>query len=230
MMADANRYRHLLGKLIYLTVTRPNITYVVSVLRQFMHEPHMVHWEGALGVLTYIKRAPGKGLIYRRHDHLRIEAYSDAGYAGDKVYQKSTTWSCIYVGGNLVTWCSRKQKVISCSSAEAEYRVMPATAREMVWLQSFVQDLGITTSMPMPMHCDNQAAIFISGNLAFHEMTKHIEIDYHFIRDKVLRGVISTPHVSSSNQLADIFMKSIIGVSYDYLGSKLGMFDLYGPA
>ena len=84
MMADANRYRRLLGKLIYLTVTRPDITYVVSVLSQFMHEPRDVHWEGALRVLAYIKRAPNKGLIYLCHDHLRIEAYSDVGYAGDK--------------------------------------------------------------------------------------------------------------------------------------------------
>ena len=91
MMADANHYRHLLGKLIYLTVTRPDITYVDSVLSQFMHEPRMVHCEGALQVLAYIKRAPGKGLIYRHHDHLRIEAYSDVGYAGDKGDQKSTT-------------------------------------------------------------------------------------------------------------------------------------------
>ena len=107
---------------------------------------------------------------------------------------------------------------------------MAAIAHEMVWLLSFVQDLGITTPMPMPMHCDNQAAIFITGNLAFHERTKHIEIDYHFICDKVLMGVISTPHVSSSNQLADIFTKSVISVSYNCLGSKLGMFDLYSPA
>ena len=107
---------------------------------------------------------------------------------------------------------------------------MAATAREMVWLQSFVQDLGITTPMPMPMHCDNQEAIFIAGNLAFHERTKQIEIDCHFIRDKVLKGVISTPHVSSSDQLANIFTKSVIGVSYDCLGSKLGMFDLHSPA
>ena len=107
---------------------------------------------------------------------------------------------------------------------------MAATAREVVWLQSFVQDLGIMTPMPMLMHCDNQAAIFIAGNLAFHERTKHIEIDYHFIRDKVLMGVISTPHVSSSDQLTDIFTKSIIGVSYDYFKFMLGMFDLYSPA
>ena len=194
-MADANRYRRLLGKLIYLTVTRPDITYVVSVLSQFMHEPRMVHWEGALRVLAYIKRAPGKGLIYRRHDHLRIEACSDVGNAGDKGDRKSTTGYCTYVGGNLVTWRSHKQKVVSCLSVEAEYRAMAATARERVWLQSFVQDLGIATPMPMPMHCDNHAAIFIAGNLAFHERTKHIEIDCHFIRDKVLMGVISTPHV-----------------------------------
>ena len=107
---------------------------------------------------------------------------------------------------------------------------MVATAHEMVWLQSFVQDLGIMTPMPMPMHCDNHAAIFIAGNLTFHERTKDIEIDCHFICDKVLMGVISTPHVSSSDQLSDIFMKSIIGVSYDCLGSKRGMFDLYSPA
>ena len=107
---------------------------------------------------------------------------------------------------------------------------MAATTRGMVWLQSFVQDLGIMTPMPMPMHCDNHATIFIGGNLAFHERTKHIEIDCHFIRDKVLMGVISTPHVSSSDQLADIFTKSVIGVSYDFLVSKLGMFDLYSPA
>ena len=88
----------------------------------------------------------------------------------------------------------------------------------------------VTTPMPMPIHCDNQEAIFIAGNLAFHERTKRIEIDCHFIHDKVLMGVISTPHVSSSDQLADIFTKSVIGVSYDCLESKLCMFDLYSPA
>ena len=134
MMADANRYRCLLGKPIYLTVIYLDITYVVSVLSQFMHEPLMVHWDGALRVLAYIKCALGEGLIYRRHDHLRIEAYSNAGYAGDKGDRKSSTGYCTYIGGNLVTWCSWKQKVVSCLSAEAEYRAMAATTREMVWL------------------------------------------------------------------------------------------------
>ena len=122
---------------------------------------------GCIRVLAYIKRAPSKGLIYQRHDHLHIEAYSDAGYAGDKGDQKSTTGYCTYVGGNLVTRRSQKQKVVSCSSAEDEYRAMAATTREMVWLQSFVQDLGITTLMPMPMHCDNKKISLLLETLPF---------------------------------------------------------------
>ena len=230
LLEDANRYRRLLGKLIYLTVTRPDIVYTVSLLSQFMQEPRQVHWEGALRVLAYIKNAPGRGLIYRRHGHTRVEAYSDAGYAGDKGDRKSTTGYCTYVGGNLVTWRSRKQKVVSCSSAEAEYRAMAETAREMIWIKSLLTNLGITTSAPMPMHCDNQAAIFIASNATFHERTKHIETDCHYIRDKVVTGEISTPHVPSASQLADIFTKGLAGVSYDSFCTKLGLTDIYAPA
>ena len=107
---------------------------------------------------------------------------------------------------------------------------MAKTAREMVWLQSFLEDLGISSPFPMPMHCDNQAAIFIAGNLNFHERTKHIEIDCHYIRDKVMSGVISTPHVTLSHQLVDVFTKSLAEISYDTTCTKLGMFDLYAPA
>ena len=98
----------------------------------------MVHWEGTLRVLAYIKHALGKGLIYRCHDHLRIEAYSDVRYDRGKGDQKSTTWYCTYVGGNLVTWRSQKKKVVSCLSAKVEYRAMATTAHEMIWLLSFV--------------------------------------------------------------------------------------------
>ena len=167
LFEDANRYQRFLGKLIYLTVTRPDILYAVSVLSQFMQEPRQVHWKGALRVLAYIKRAPGRGLIYLRHCHLRIEAYSDAGYAADKGDRKSTTGYCTYIGGNLVTWRSWKQKVVSCSSAESEYRAMSETTQEMVWLRSFLEDLDISSPFPMPMHCDNQAAIFIACNSPF---------------------------------------------------------------
>ena len=107
---------------------------------------------------------------------------------------------------------------------------MVETAPEMVWLRSFLEDLGISFPFPMPMHCDNQAAIFITGNSTFHERTKHIQIDCHYIRDKVMSGIISTPHVTSSHQPADVFTKSLAKISYDTTCTKLGMFDLYAPA
>ena len=135
----------------------------------------------ALRVLAYIKRAPGRGLIYRRHDHLCIEAYSDTGYAGDKGDRKSTIGYCTYIGGNLVTWRSQKHKVVSCSNAKCEYRAMAETAREMVWLRSFLKDLDISSPFSMPMHCENQGVIFITDNSTFHGRTKHIEIDCHYI-------------------------------------------------
>ena len=107
---------------------------------------------------------------------------------------------------------------------------MVETAREMAWLRSFLKDLDISFPFPMPMHCDNQATIFIVGNSTFHERTKHIEIDCHYIRDKVMSGVISNPHVTSSHQLADVFTKSLARISYDTTFTKLGMFDLYALA
>ena len=229
-LTDANIYRRLLGKLIYLTITRPDITYTVGLLSQFMHSPQEIHWHAALRVLAYLKHAPGRGLLYQHHGHLRIEGYSDSSYAGDRGDRKSTFGFCILVGGNLVTWRSQKQRVVSLSSAEAEYRSMTHTSSEMLWVRSLLQELGFPVQEAMPMYCDNQAAIFISNNPTFHERTKHIEIDCHAIRDRVLAGLISTPHVGTTNQLADIFTKGLSTTSYDVISRKLGLFDIYAPA
>ena len=106
---------------------------------------------------------------------------------------------------------------------------MAETAQEMVWLRSFLKDLNISSPFPMPMHSDNQPAIFIVGNSTFHERKKHIEIDWRYIQDTVMSGVISTPHVASSHQLEDVFTKSLAGISYDTMCTKLGMFCLYAP-
>ena len=131
LLEDAGRYRRLVGKLIYLTVIRPDIAYIVGVLSQFMQEPRIVHWLGVIRVLAYVKKAPGKGLMYKKNGHLLIETYSDSDYAGDKD-RKSTSGYCTYVGGNLVMWRSKKQNVISRSNAESEYKSMTQTACEMM--------------------------------------------------------------------------------------------------
>ena len=230
LLEDAGLYRRLVGKLIYLIVTRPDIAYAVSVLSQFMQAPCMVHLDGVHRVLAYIKRAPGKGLLYQKQGHLLVEAYSDAGYAGDKADRKSHGGYATYVGGNLVTWRSQKQSVVSRSTAESEYRAMADTTAEILWLRSLLIELGFPPPSPMKMYCDNEAATFIVSNDTFHMRTKHIEVDCHFIRQYVMDGTICTPHVPSTHQLADIFMKALAGTAYETIGGKLGMFDLHAPA
>ena len=230
LLEDAGIYRQLVGKLIFLTVTRPDISYAVSILSQFMQAPRTIHMEGVYRLLAYLKRAPGKGLLYRRQGHLHIEAYSDSGFASDKEDRKSHCGYATYVGGNLVTWRSQKQSIVSRSSAEAEYRAMADTTTEMLWLRSLLIELGFPPEGPMQMYCDNMAATFIASNATFHMRTKHIEIDCHFIQQYVDNGTICTPHVASAHQLADIFTKALPGPAYETIGSKLGMFDLHAPA
>ena len=116
--------------LIYLTVTRSDITFVVGVLSRFMRQLRETHWLAAIRVLAYTKSYPVKGLVYRKHRHVHISGYSDSGYAGDQEDVKSTTGYCTFIGGNLVTWKSKKQDVVSRSSAEAEYRAMAHMACE----------------------------------------------------------------------------------------------------
>lgn len=193
------------------------------------HQPCKVHWTGALRVLQFLKGAPGKGLIYRNYGRVDIIAYSDSGYAGDRGDRKSTSGYCTYVGGNLVTWRSKKQGVVCRSSAEAEYRAMTHTACEMMWIQSFLSELGFPCKTPMNMLCDNQAAIHIASNPVFHERTKHIEVDCHYVRDLVMKGVIAPYHVSSRDELADLFTKGFDVGDFTYLCNKLGMLDIYAP-
>ncbi|XP_059651187.1 retrovirus-related Pol polyprotein from transposon RE2 isoform X3 [Cornus florida] len=156
--------------------------------------------------------------------------FTDADWAGSPSDRKSTTGYCTLVGGNLVTWKSKKQTVVARSSAEAEYRAMAHTSSELTWIQHFLEELGLIVKTPIPLLCDNQAAIHIASNPVFHERTKHIKVDCHFTREKILSGNISTPFVKSEDQLADMFTKALGHNRLKIICSKLGLYDIYSPA
>ena len=135
LVEDLERYRRLVGKLNYLTVTRPYIAYSVSVLSRYMSSPTVNHWAAVEHILCYLKEAPGCGILYKKLGHTRIECFSDADWVGSKDDRRSTSGYCVFFEGTLVSWKSKKQSVVSRFSAESEYRAMARSVREIMWIR-----------------------------------------------------------------------------------------------
>jgi Reverse transcriptase (RNA-dependent DNA polymerase) len=228
-LEDIGMFQRLVGKLIHLTITRPDIAYAVSCVSQFMQKPMKGHLELINQILEDLKSAPGRGILMRNHGHANIVGYTDADWAGSSLDRKSTTGFCVFVGGNAVTWKSKKQAVVARSSAEAEYRAMATAASEIIWLRLLLKELGHNSdNRSTTLFCDNKAAIHIATNPVFHERTKHIEVDCHFVREKVLNKVIETAYIRSADQIADIFTKPLTKGIFEALKNKLTSDDLYG--
>ena len=158
-----------------------------------MHNPKEIHLQAVYRILHYLKANPGKGIIFRRNEGVVLEAYTDADYAGSPIDRRSTSGYCTFLGGNLVSWRSKKQNVVARSSAEAEFRAMAQGICERLWLRILLNDLQTKWNEPMRLYCDNKSAINIAHNPVQHERTKHIEIDRHFIKEKIDSGLIYTP-------------------------------------
>ncbi|XP_026429328.1 uncharacterized protein LOC113325347 [Papaver somniferum] len=196
-LSDPTLYRQLVGSINYLTITRPDISYAVHVVSQFMSAPRTTHFAAIIRILRYIKGTLYQGLQFSSKSDLRLHTYTDSDWAGDVTDRRSTSGYCIFLGNSLISWHSKKQSVVSRSSVEAEYRAMTHTTSEIVWLRWLLSDMGIHLAESTPLYCDNKAAIHIAHNDVFHERTKHIEIDCHFVRHHFKKKTITLPYVSS---------------------------------
>ena len=222
-LTDPEVYRKFIGKLIYLTITRPDICYTVQLLSQFMQSPTSVHMQAVVHLLRYILLSPNQGILLAKDSAVKLQAYCDSDWASCPFSRRSTTGYCVLLGDSPISWKSKKQAVVARSSAEAEYRAMALTCCEVTWLVSLLKDLGIKDLQPVDLFCDNQAALYIAANPVFHARTKHIEVDCHYVRDQLKAGQINPSYVNTKEQLADVFTKVVTVEQQHHLLSKLGV-------
>ncbi|KAI3516445.1 hypothetical protein L1887_15360 [Cichorium endivia] len=228
-VVDATQYRRLVGRLLYLQATRPDITYAVNVLSQFVSQPRVSHLEAANRVLRYLKATPGQGILLSNTGETSLTAYCDSDWLGCPLTRRSRTGYLLLLGGSPISWKSKKQSVVSRSSAEAEYRAMASTVSEILWMRWLLQELCAPCHGPTQLFCDNQAARHIANNPVFHERTKHVEMDCHFVRERVESKEIQPMKIDSQTQLADIFTKPLGAQRFHDLLGKLGITNLHAP-
>jgi histone deacetylase 1/2 len=204
-------------------MTRPDISFSVNRVCQFLHSPTEEHLAAVKRILRFVKHTIGHGLLLPPSTSPAISAFSDADWAGDVDGRRSTGGFAVFYGGNLVAWSARKQATVSRSSTEAEYKAVANATAEIIWIEALLKELGVRQRSPPVLWCDNIGATYLSTNPVFHARTKHIEIDFHFVRERVARKLLQVRFVSSKDQLADIFTKPLPLPLFDECKRNLNM-------
>ncbi|KAD0533627.1 hypothetical protein E3N88_31441 [Mikania micrantha] len=218
---DVTSYRSLVGALQYLTITRPDIAYAVNQVSQFLQSPTTNHFQHVKCILRYIEGTISYGLVFSRVSALAVIGYSDADWAQCIDTRRSTYGYSIYLGNNLISWSAKKQPTVARSSCESEYRAMANTATEIIWVTNLLKELHVLSSAKPTLFCDNKSAIFLSQNPVSHKRAKHIDLDYHFIRELVASGHLRAIFLPSKLQVADIFTKSLSRAQFEYFRDRL---------
>ncbi|KAK9078446.1 hypothetical protein SSX86_002503 [Deinandra increscens subsp. villosa] len=216
-------FRSLAGALQYLTFTRPDIIYAVQQVCIHMHAPKVDHWNALKRIIRYLQGTSHLGLTIDRSTSSALLAYTDADWVGCPDTRRSTSGYCVYFGSNLISWSSKRQTTISRSSAEAEYRGVANVVAELCWIRNLLLELHRPLTRASIVYCDNISAIYLSGNPVQHQRTKHIELDIHFVREQVQRGMVRVLHVPSRFQIADIFTKGLPRVLFEDFRSSLSL-------
>lgn len=216
-------YRSVVGALQYVTITRPELSFSVNKVCQFMANPLDMHWQVAKRILRYLAGTQHLGLHLSPASSslpLPLYGYCDADWAVDPDDHRSTSGAAVFLGPNLLSWRSKKQTVVARSSAEAEYRSLALITAEILWLT--LTELKIPTQYPL-IYCDNQITVAMAHNHVLHSISKHMEIDLFFVREKVLNKQLDILHIPGVDQKADIFTKPLSSTKFLELRDKINV-------
>ncbi|KAL5569300.1 hypothetical protein UlMin_025875 [Ulmus minor] len=222
---DITKYRGMIGALLYLTSSRPDIMFSVCLCARFQSNPKESHLSAVKRIFKYLYGTKDLGLWYPKGAYLELISYSDADFGGCKIDRKSTSGTCHLLGSSLVSWGSKKQNSVALSTAEAEYVSAASCCAQTLWMKQTLQDFGLNFGCTSIL-CDNTSAICLSKNPIQHSRTKHIEIRHHFIRDHIQKGDIVLKFIPTENQLADIFTKPLSEDQFCKIRRELGILDV----
>jgi len=221
---DITKYRGMIGSLLYLTASRPDIMYSVCLCARYQSNPKESHLNAVKRIFRYLSGTKNLGLWYPKGTHIDLFSYTDADWAGCTIDRKSTSGTCHFLGFALVSWFSKKQNSVALSTAEAEYISAASCCAQVLWMKQTLLDLGLSYDH-VPIMCDNTSAINLSKNPVLHSRTKHIEIRHHFLRDHVQKGDITLEFISTNHQIADILTKPLALERFASLRRGLGLLD-----
>jgi hypothetical protein len=221
---DQKAYRSMIGSFLYLCASRPDIMLSVCMCTRFQSDPKECHLVAVKRILRYLVSMPCFGVWYPKGSTFDLIGYSDFDYAGCKVDRKSTSGTCHFLGRSLVSWSFKKQTSVALSTAEAKYVVVGQCCVQLLWMRQTLQDFSYNLSK-VPLLCDNESTIRLSDNPVEHNRTKHIDIRHYFLRDHQQRGDIDIYHISTEDQLADIFTKPLDEKRFCRLRSDLNVLD-----
>ena len=206
---DSTVYKQMVGSLMYLTATRPDLMFIVNLISRYMERPTESHLPTAKRALRYIKGTVSLGMFYKKGGSEELVGYTDSDYAGDQDDRKSTSGYVFLMSSGAISWSSKKQPVVALSTTEAEFIATASSACQVVWLRRILKVLNQEQSSPMVVFCDNISAIKLSKNLVMHGRSKHIDIRFHFLRDLVRDGILELIHCSTQQQVADVLIKPL---------------------
>jgi hypothetical protein len=219
---DPKLFRGMIGTLLYLTASRPDLQFAVCMCARYQAKPTEKHLLAVKRIFRYLRGTVHRGLWYPKDSNIALTAFADADHAGCQDTRRSTSGSMQFLGDRLVSWSSKRQKSAAISSTEAEYIAMSGCCAQILWMRSQLTDYGLGFNK-IPMYCDNKSAIALCCNSVQHSRSKHIDIRYHFIKEQVENGVIELYFVQTLFQLADILTKALPRDRIDFLVDKLGM-------